>query len=85
MTLPKTVGALSGVLVVMLCVVMLQERIAYVHRDLSRIEQRIQNIRFEIREKELELARLRNEARLQLQAAAEPEPVAEDETSAETD
>ncbi len=60
MTLLRTISVLAGALVVMLAVVILRAETTRLHYEISRREARVQRCRQQLREAELELARLRN-------------------------
>lgn len=64
MTLGRTAALLTGALAVMLTVVVLRAETTRLHFELVRLERRAATLRQELREKELELARLRNPARI---------------------
>lgn len=81
MSLIRMVVILGGALVVMLAVVALRAETTRLHFEISELDQRAAGLMREIGEKELELARLRNPARirakaeeLRLQGLAAPQP-----------
>jgi len=69
MPLRWLVLVLATVLVAMMAVVFLRAEAARLHYDLSQLEHRAQVLRQELREKEIELARLRNPALIRAKLA----------------
>ena len=79
MTLTRTVVLLSGTLAVMLTVVILRTETTRLHYRLSQLDRQERALQQQLREKELELARLRNPALIRAQALKmrfpqEPDP-----------
>ncbi len=64
MTVTRTIGVLFGGLPIMLAVVMIRSESARVHFELANLEQREAALRFQLRENELEIARLKTPGRI---------------------
>ncbi|MBN2445334.1 MAG: hypothetical protein JXO22_01315 [Phycisphaerae bacterium] len=82
MTLARTVVVLGGTLAVMLVVVVLRTETSRLHYQMSQLDREAAVLRQQLRERELELARLRNPARIRARALDmrfEQEPPAGDE------
>ncbi len=81
MPLRRTIVILAGAAATMLTVAMLRAETAHLHYVLSQLDRRAGALRQELREKQLELARLRNPAKIRsfLEAAGERSPAVKPE------